>query len=603
MKKSYLPHRFSWLVLTACLFSMGMVFAQQQAPSSVPGTTATVAPRPAQDAGAASGGAVGAEHQRFLEFRAFSNLTRTTGPARDRSFLTPGNNNAVDVSYLENVALGTRRVEMVSIFRYSDDRRVDPERNSLQRAYFRVNSPRAEYNFGDYLANYSRLTYNQNLKGFHFIRSTSWGRGFRLLGNVGTFTDRYGSLFKGWREDVAAKGGIVDVGDLPGKPYVRLVSGLRAEQTVGTDKIIAGTWSFGNDIVRSVPIDPLTGREPFVPVANHVGSLETRMLFGRVWNLEGEFAYSMTNPDTRVVPETRRKDFAARFDNTIRSGPWNISLYYTRLMPSFFSINARQVSDLQDAMVRVGVDVSSHVSLLGIYRRTNDDLRGQKPDPESVFEMPEGRISFRDLPGLGGTLIDVGYRQRSQKQALVADRVTRTPFAEIGIPISSSVLTLAYEHRDNVDHLNAANRTTTNDASVAFRSIFDLGNWSFTPLLRYQHNREIFDRVTTGNNARTIQASLFADAPKYLRFEVIFRQMGATLFQETLDRITSRTVIAPSGFRRPAFRGAVTIKFLNDENRFLTLSYERNNNLFAVLGQDFLERVMQATLVWRFRSP
>ncbi|MBI1955656.1 MAG: hypothetical protein HYS38_04620 [Acidobacteria bacterium] len=618
MKRRFLPHRLSRLVFTVwLLFLRSITFAQQQAPSGLPGSTAPVAPLPSQGAGATLGTAAGAEHQRFLEFRAFSNLSRITGEARNRSFLTDGNNNAIDLSYLENFALGVRRMEVVSVLRYTDNRRVDPERNSVQRAYLRINSPKGEYNFGDYLVSYTRLTYNQNLKGFHFIRSASWGRGFRLLGNAGTFTDRYGSLFKGWREDVAAKEGRIEAGDLPGKPFTRVVSGLRAEQTVGTDKIIAVNWAYGNDIVRSIPIDPQTGRESLRPVANNVVSLDARMLFARVWTLEGEIAYSQTNQDTRCNPfcpttagqtpqiESIRKDYGLRFDNSIRTGPWNINLYYTRLMPSFTAVNARQVADLQDAMARVGVELSSQVSLQGIYRWTNNDLRKQRPDsdPETVFQMPEGRISFHDLPGLGGTLIDIGYRQRSQEQYRKSDRVTRTPFAEVGIPMSSSVLTLSYEHRANVDHLNPSNQTSTNDAAVAFRSIFDLGRWSLTPLVRYQHNREIFDRVTTGNNARTIQATLFADAPKYFRFEALFRQMGATLFRETLDPITSQTVIGPSGFRRPALRVAVTYKFMNDENRFLTLSFERNNNRFAVSGQDFLERVMQATLVWRFRSP
>jgi len=38
-------------------------------------------------------------------------VTRVTGVARDRSFLTGGQNNAVDLSYLENFGLGMRRIE------------------------------------------------------------------------------------------------------------------------------------------------------------------------------------------------------------------------------------------------------------------------------------------------------------------------------------------------------------------------------------------------------------------------------------------------------------------------------------------------------------
>ena len=572
----------------------------QPAPSA--GATTTLTQRPASS------------DRLFVEMRAFSNLSRITGPAQDSSFLTDGNNNAIDFSYLQDFTFGMRQVEAVSVLRYSDDRRVDPERNSLQRAYLRISGPQSEYNFGDYLVNYSRFSFNQNMKGLHFIRRAAWGHGFRLLGTVGTFTDRYGSLFKGWREDVAARGGILEVGDLPGKPYTRLVSGLRAEQKVDVDKTLGFNWSYGNDIVRSIPIDPLIGREPLIPIANQVLSLDARMLISRVWDLQAEAAYSITNSDTRFS-RGNRKDYALRFDNSIRTGPWNLGLYYSRMMPSFAAINARQVADLQDALVRLGVQLSGSTQAQFNYRRTNDNLRGQNPNPETVFQLPEVRLSFRDLPGLGGSLVDVGYRERRQEQSGLADRVTRTPFFEIGIPISSSILSLAYEHRSLIDRLNRANQTAADNVSVSFRSIFNVGDWMFVPLLRYEHNREIFDRVPAGNNNRNIQTALTVDAPRYFSFEFLFRQVGATLFQDraVLNPLTSAPVIGldgvplfevtgPAGFRRPSLRAAVTYKLFNDENRFLTLSYERNNNMFAFARQDLLERVIQLAVVWRFQQ-
>lgn len=559
---------------------------QGQTPSSVPGQAgaAPVTPPAATPAGTGN--------QRFLELRSFTNLTRVTGVARDRSFLTAGRNSAVDFSYLENFGIGMRRFEAVSVLRYTDDPRVDPEHNSVQRAYFRINGPRSEYNFGDYLVSYSRFTYNQNVKGLHFIRTAPWGRGFRLLGNAGVFTDRYGSLFKE---------------ELPGKPFTRVVSGLRAEQRIAADKLLAVNWAYGSDIVKSIPLDPVAGREPFVPVENHVASLDTRMVFARIWNLDGEFAYSIKNPDTRFSSGTR-KDYALRFDNSVRAGPLTVGAYYTRIMPSFLAVNARQVADLQDVLARASVTLSSKVVAQVAYRRTNDDLRERILNPSTVFQMPEFRISFRDLPGLGSTLIDAGYRERRQNQFRLADRLTRTPFVEVGIPIASTVLTLGFEHRANVDRLSPSNQTSANDASVNFRGIFNLGDWQVNPSLRYEHNREVFDRVVTSNNTRTMQASLVLDAPRYFTFEAMFRQLGATLFRDEpagVDPVTLRpasfAVVGPSGFRRPALRFAVTYKLFNDENRFVTLSYERNNNLFALPGQDFLERIMQVTVVWRFR--
>ena len=565
------------------------------------GATATAAGQvqPAPPLGGGLGGGTG--NVEFFELRAFSNLTRVTGEARDRSFLTPGNNSDFDFSYLQDFTHGMQHFEVVSVGRYTDDPRVDPEHTSLQRAYFRVSDPHYELNVGDYLASYSRFTYNQNLKGVHVIRR--WG-GFRLLANGGTFTDRYGSL---WKED------------LLGKPYTRVVSGVRAEQKIGEDKLIALNWSYGNDMVRSVPVDPVTGTQPFVPVRNNVVSVDNRMTFFRVWNLQAEVAYSGTDFDTRVN-STVRKDYAVRADNTVRVGSWTLGEFYTRMMPSFYAENARQIADLQDLMVRATDRLGEHVSVQADYRRTNDDLRGDNPNPETVFQLPEARVSLRDLPHLGNTLVDVGYRERHQEQAVSAnsigaDRVTRSPFMEVGIPISSSVLTVGFEHRANIDHRDATQQTAANDATVSFRSIFNLRNWMVTSLARYELNRELFDRVSTGNSNRSLQGSLMLEAPRYFILEGSYREVGATLFQDIpqVDPTTFQPVLGPngvslfsvagpSGFRRPSLHAAVTYKFSNNENHTITFSYDRNQNWFALPGQNFFERVMQVTLLWRLRK-
>ena len=179
-----------YLILVSVLFLPtfgGSAAAQEQTPSGLPVrriiATTRLMPAPAQEqtpsglpgqAGTVPGGAPGVTgsgngNLRFVELRETSNLTRVTGEARDRSFLTGGQNNAVDLSYLENFGLGTRRIEASSVLRYTDDRRVDPEHSSVQRAYFRITGPHSEYNLGDYLVSYSRLTYNQNVKGLHVL--------------------------------------------------------------------------------------------------------------------------------------------------------------------------------------------------------------------------------------------------------------------------------------------------------------------------------------------------------------------------------------------------------------------------------------------------
>jgi len=623
---------FTLLNLLLLLFCEA--FAAAQTPSQLPGQTGAAAPLPPlggqsgtstanPQTGPQTGSSQGAPppglgvisglptggtgNLEYIEMRAFTNVTQVTGDARDRSFLTPGNDGDVDLSYLQDLTRGDNHFEFVTVGRYTNDPRVDPEQTSLQRAYIRITNPHYELNIGDYLVNYSRFTYNQNVRGLNYIRNWS---NFRLLANAGAFTDYYGSFWK--------------IG-LPGKPFTRLVAGVRAERKLGRDKQLAVTWAFGNDLAHSVPLDATTGLLPFVPVRNQVVSLDSRMTFFKLWNLQAEAAYSLTNPDasqysdptvqTQACPcGPDRKDYAVRFDNTVRFGSWIFSETFARIMPSFYAVNARQIADLQDGMFRVSDQISKQVSVQASYEHTNNDLRNQDSTPETTFQLPQARVSFRDLPGLGPLLLDFGYRERHDEQNGLQSNVTRAPFTEVGIPISSNVLTVGFEHRSYVDHISPWNTTSANDVYFSFRSIFNLGDWTFSPLIRWELNREALTQIFSANNNRTSQAGLVIDAPKWFIFEGLYRQIGATLFQEqaVTNPLTQLpqflpngqpvfAVIGPSGFRRPTVHAAITYKIRNSENRTVAISYDQNGNYFALPGQNFFERVMQLTVVWRFR--
>ncbi|MDA2915113.1 hypothetical protein MYX77_14385, partial [Acidobacteriia bacterium AH_259_A11_L15] len=71
----------------------------------------------------------------FIEWKYAVNGTDNKGN-EERSFLHEGINHIVDFSLFDRrPLLGARQIESVGVFRYTDDPRVDPERNSLQRLY------------------------------------------------------------------------------------------------------------------------------------------------------------------------------------------------------------------------------------------------------------------------------------------------------------------------------------------------------------------------------------------------------------------------------------------------------------------------------------
>ena len=143
------------------------------------------------DAGSAT---TAGQDQVVGEVRMMTGYSEIAGD-RTRSFHTPGNNNLGEINYFQDHRfLVTQRLQVLSSFRATDDASIDPERDSLQKAYIRLYGPRDEVIVGDALVNYSRLSFNQNIKGL----STTFkvGDNWKISDVAGVFIDRWGSLYK-----------------------------------------------------------------------------------------------------------------------------------------------------------------------------------------------------------------------------------------------------------------------------------------------------------------------------------------------------------------------------------------------------------------------
>lgn len=304
----------------------------------------------------------------FIEWKYAVNGTDIKGN-QERSFLHEGINHIVDFSLFDRrPLLGGRQIESVGVFRYTDDPRVDPERNSLQRLYTRLTGPTFEFSAGDNLVDYSRFSFNQNIKGLHAVKEfDSLGR-LVVAGTAGVFTDRWGSLYRGFEAFVDPRN--VPDPRSPPKPYTRLVLGLRGEKPLGEGEWVAVNYSQANDIVRSLPREA-----QIAPFNNQLWSVDGLLLFPRSLRLGGEFAYSATQFDSRFQ-DGKRGDYAARVELSQRGQRYRWRLEYNVFMPNFFSVNARQVQDLQEFSAQGNFDFTKQLSLTASYRRTNDNLGG-----------------------------------------------------------------------------------------------------------------------------------------------------------------------------------------------------------------------------------
>ncbi|MGZ4788666.1 MAG: hypothetical protein ACXVZX_09100 [Terriglobales bacterium] len=547
------------------------------------------------------------QDQALGEIRLMSRYTEVGGD-RTRSFRDPGMNDVAEFNYfMDRRFMVTHRMQTLTMFRATDDYSIDPEKDSMQKGFVRIYSPRDEYIFGDALVNYSRLTFNQNIKG----GSASWlmGNHWKMSMIGGIFVDRWGSLYK----------------DLPGRPYMAAVGGARLAYSFSREFVVGWNFSQSNDVLSTLPYAPV-GTTPF-PAANTVGSMDFKFQ-KRNFRMEGEFAYSASNFDHRddsnictsvdsnnnpiLVPcDTRQPqpnagtqgDWGARLEASYRHSRFNFRGSFVRFQPNFASMNARQISDLNDILARPGVDVTDWLSVDGTMRYSSNDLKSQLPYRTTLWG-PEGRLLFHDLSFFRRAVLEMGYRDRivgsdnytaDPAQTGTVDRFVRGPYAELTLPVRTTFLTVGWERRNAVDHVNPGQSSNTNRFYAGLRGVYDWGGWHINPAVRWEVERQgsrpdldltppdpRFD--LDSNRLDTI--NLLIEAPKWFIIEGGFRDASATIY-------------GPSGYSRPAYRAQITYKIRNDENILLVFSFERSNNYYFT-SPNFDERVSGVSFIYKF---
>jgi hypothetical protein len=648
--------------------------SQEPAPSSTQGVSSRTF-APATEPG-----------QTYLELRYNVDGTDIQGN-RERSFLHPGINHTAEFSFFTNEKIGERyHFEMLAVGRYTNNPQVDPERNSIQRAYLRLQGPGFEANLGDALVNFSRLTFNQNVKGLTLSKKLR--PGLKFLGTVGFFVDRWGSLYRDYSvfRDLTGPPNPL----APGKPYTRFVAGTRVEQQIGRGSWIALNWSHGKDLQQSLPgatlacVDSISGfitirplssgclpgeteivgfRRPFPEATNNdVLSADTAVEYVP-WHfgMRGEFAYSWTSGGTpplgadasnfacaptspifgAVVLDSRcfagqAGDWAGRIEAHERIKKLTMRTDYARYEPNFFSANARQIRDLQDFSVRGEYELTRSITVIGQWRRSNDNLNGQR-NFTNVVRAPEGRLVFRDLPFYRRMSVEVGYRERNLDTPGtpgpldVQKRSTRIPFISVTVPARLANISFDYEHRHEINAVTPALSTDVDRFAIGYRAHYTWDRWEFSPMARFEIERLdkhapidpalpptdltlLFpqDFFSAFDSNRTIQAGFVLDTPRYFRLEGNYKEFNGLVLSplEVSQQFNPQLpfLYFNQGYRRPSWRGALTYKIGNDENRTITFYYLRTNNFFPTGDptvadvRSFRETVIGGSIVLRFRK-
>jgi hypothetical protein len=564
---------------------------QQQAPVNPlqePPKTLEMQPKPKVstfDLGNARGAA---QDQQFGEVRLMSRYTQINGDS-SLSFLRPGSNNLAEINYfLDRSFIGTRRMQVLMMARSTDDMSIDPEHNSLQKGYLRIYGPRDDYVIGDAFVNYSLLSFGQSVKGL----SATWklGSNWKLSVLSGIFIDRYGSLYK----------------DLPGRPYMAFVSGVRLQRKLLRNSTVGVNFSISDDKVNSLPAEPW-GTTP-MPASNRVGSVDAK-LETRKLRMQVETAYSLTNFDTRSdsgceapcdsrLPQPglgMQGDWGARMEASYRLPKLTLRTSYVRYEPTFTSMNARQLADLQDIVFRPSYELRDWLTVEGTVRRSNDDLKGQLPF-ETRMWGPEGRFIFHNLSFYKRASIEAGYRHRMVNASDNSiNHFVRMPYVELALPYKRTFFGVGYELRQAKDFVDPTQTSNTNHVYFSARGIYSLAGWRVLPNLRWELQRQGYHPALTQpipvfalyyDTNRFNTAALSVAPPKYFIVELGYRESSATLY-------------GPASFRRPSYRASATYKIANDENKTVLVFFERSNN-FYLTSPNYDERVAGISFAYKF---
>jgi len=315
-----------------------------------------------------------------------------------------------------------------------------------------------------------------------------------------------------------------------------------------------------------------------------------------------------------------QSDWGARTEASYRWHKLTLRSSFVRYQPNFTSVNARQISDLQDGIFRASYELTHFLTLDGTVRRTNNNLRGQLTTPtpgciavlglipctptgyETVLWGPEMHFTLHNLSFYRRASLEFGYRDRQVQgtrptpamcvptQPMLStttcvNQFARMPFAELSVPYHTTYVTLGYELRHMVDNINAANSAQIHRVYAALRGLYDLHGWHVNPNFRFELERQSHQPNVTPQSVcnpglglldpclvvydsnRLDTTALMVEAPRWFIFELGFRATTATVF-------------GPSGYSRPSYRAALTYKIANDENKVLIFSFFRANYFF-----------------------
>ena len=495
------------------------------------------------------------------------------GPGQANSFLYQGNSgwsyeNRFD--FLNRLTLDEVIYEFDTEVRFTNNERIDTEDVSLKKLYFKRASPYTLFQMGDFFANFSQYSLNQNLKGAIFslneTEDTPWD--FSLI--AGAYKPRWEYVLSDKADELKDT----------------FFHGMRLGRKIGS--WLAHFNYVFTDESRLVDISTNTSRSTAEIVHNHLWSIDWKFRPAGGLDFSGESAISKNHSTTNT-----NKDFgyAHRARGRFRIKNLRSQFEYERTPSDFNTPGGSASSDRERYRIRNNYYLGEQ-ELFANYTAYWDNVQNTSSTTTKV-KMPEVGMTLRNLlkrNTLSSTL-RLRQRRRHRTDQSLDERTDSLSFS-IEDRFGPFRPSFEYEYR-RVNPRKDPNDSgeKTHAFNLRLNSYHRKDAWTFRPTvsLRQETTKDLGLGTGRGTNKDWIwSGGLNAGFKNDLRLNAAY----------TLSQAENYT--ADSDSRRRVLRLSLDYNIAGSRDNVIGIEYQDRRNSFSETLNDYNENICKFRWTRRF---
>lgn len=496
------------------------------------------------------------------------------GPGRDNSFLYYGNHG---VSYenrfefLTTLSLEDVRYQSDIDMRFTNNERIDTENVSPKKIYFNRESPVSLFQFGDFFANLSQYSLNQNLKGgilsFKETESNPWG--ITLLG--GTYKNRWEYVWSDKADELKNT-------DFYGTRLGRKIKDLQVYLNyVVTDEDRMDDITPGN-----------VNRSTTEIIHNHLWSTDWKFKPVPGVDLSGESAVSRFHSTTNANIDLGK---AHQLRGRFRIKNLRTQLEYERVPSDFHTPGGSASSDRERYRIRNNYYFGDNEAFCD-YTTYWDNIQDTLAETTKL-KIPELGVTFRNL--LNRKTLATTLKLREQRRHRSSDTLDdRTDTFNVGFEDRFGPFRpgLDYEYRRVAYRKNVDDGgEITHAATLSMSSYHRTEIWTFRPnvSLRYEETEDYGQSPNRGANKDWIwSGGLNGGFKSNLRFNTNY----------SFSRADNYILDADS--RRRIFSCGLDYSLGGNNDNILGVEYQDRRNSYGNGANDYDENILKFKWLRKF---